>query len=47
LNPLVMWIWAGVWTMLIGTVMALIPNAQLARVPATARVQPATVGAGD
>src|SRR6266436_3981294 len=47
LNPLVMWIWAGVWTMLIGTIMALIPNSLPVRVPATARVQPAPVGAGD
>jgi cytochrome c-type biogenesis protein CcmF len=47
LNPLVMWIWAGVWTMLLGTVMALIPNSVPVRVPATARVQPAPVGAGD
>ena len=27
LNALVMWIWIGVWIMLIGTVLALIPNA--------------------
>ena len=27
LNPLVMWIWLGVWIMLGGTVLALIPNA--------------------
>jgi len=47
LNPLVMWIWAGVWTMLLGTIMCLIPNSVPVRVPATARVQPAPVGAGD
>jgi cytochrome c-type biogenesis protein CcmF len=28
LNPLVMWIWIGVSIMLIGTVLALIPNAR-------------------
>jgi cytochrome c-type biogenesis protein CcmF len=27
LNALVMWIWMGVWIMLIGTVLALVPNA--------------------
>ena len=27
LNPLVMWIWLGVWIMLGGTVLALVPNA--------------------
>ena len=27
LNALVMWIWIGVWIMLIGTLMALVPNA--------------------
>jgi cytochrome c-type biogenesis protein CcmF len=35
LNPLVMWIWLGVWIILGGTVLALIPNAPApARVPA-------------
>ncbi len=33
LNALVMWIWMGVWIMLIGTVLALVPNA-----PAPTRV---------
>jgi cytochrome c-type biogenesis protein CcmF len=47
LNPLVMWIWVGVWTMLIGTIMALIPNSSPVRVPVTSRVQTAPVGAGD
>jgi len=47
LNPLVMWIWAGVWTMLVGTIMALIPNSVPVRVAATARIQTAPVGAGD
>jgi len=46
-NPLVMWIWAGVWTMLVGTIMALIPNSVPVRVAATARIQTAPVGAGD
>jgi cytochrome c-type biogenesis protein CcmF len=27
LNALVMWIWMGVWIMLIGTILALVPNA--------------------
>jgi cytochrome c-type biogenesis protein CcmF len=45
LNPLVMWIWVGVWTMIAGTIIALIPNAVPARVTAPARVQAAPVGA--
>ena len=50
LNPLVMWIWIGVWIMLIGTVLALIPNAPAqARVRASAhlgslRAEPAVTG---
>jgi cytochrome c-type biogenesis protein CcmF len=44
LNPLVMWIWVGVWLIIGGTVVALIPNAVAVRVAAPARV-PATVGA--
>ena len=41
LNALVMWIWIGVWIMLIGTVLALIPNAPApARVAARARFSP-------
>ncbi len=35
LNPLVMWIWLGVWLMLGGTILALVPNAPApVRVPA-------------
>jgi cytochrome c-type biogenesis protein CcmF len=30
LNPLVMWIWLGVWIILGGTALALVPNAQVA-----------------
>jgi cytochrome c-type biogenesis protein CcmF len=45
LNALVMWIWMGVWIMLIGTVLALVPNAPApVRVPAPARLEPAHVG---
>ncbi len=41
LNALVMWIWVGVWIMLIGTVLALIPNASAPeRVAARARFLP-------
>ena len=41
LNALVMWIWIGVWIMLIGTVLALIPNAPApVRVAARARFLP-------
>jgi len=47
LNPLVMWIWVGVWLMITGTVIAMIPNAVPVRVVAPARVQAEPVGAGD
>src|SRR5713226_1979686 len=47
LNPLVMWIWVGVWLMIAGTVIALIPNAVPVRVTVPARIQAAPVGAGD
>ena len=46
-NPLVMWIWVGVWTMIVGTVVALIPNAVPVRVVAPARMHAQPVGAGD
>lgn len=48
LNPLVMWIWIGVWVMVLGTILALFPNA--APVHATVRPKveiPEAVGAGD
>jgi cytochrome c-type biogenesis protein CcmF len=48
LNPLVMWIWLGVWIILGGTVLALIPNAPApVRVPAARLVEhaaPAVTG---
>jgi cytochrome c-type biogenesis protein CcmF len=49
LNPLVMWIWVGVWIVIVGTGVALIPNAQaVVRAPAPKLVEsPAAVGAGD
>jgi cytochrome c-type biogenesis protein CcmF len=47
LNPLVSWIWVGVWIMLIGTVVALIPNAVPVRVPVPARMHASPVGVGD
>jgi cytochrome c-type biogenesis protein CcmF len=51
LNALVMWIWLGVWIMLGGTVLALVPNAPAPlRVPAPARLgqaHPAPVATGD
>jgi cytochrome c-type biogenesis protein CcmF len=51
LNPLVMWIWLGVWIILGGTVLALVPNAPApVRVPEPARLEhahPAPVATGD
>jgi cytochrome c-type biogenesis protein CcmF len=47
LNPLVMWIWVGVWIMIAGTVIALIPNAAAVRVTAPARIQAEAVTTGD
>jgi cytochrome c-type biogenesis protein CcmF len=47
LNPLVMWIWIGVWIIIAGTVVALIPNAVPVRVAAPARMRAEPVGAGD
>jgi cytochrome c-type biogenesis protein CcmF len=47
LNPLVVWIWIGVWVMIVGTVVALIPNAVPARVLVAARMEAAPVGAGN
>jgi cytochrome c-type biogenesis protein CcmF len=47
LNPLVMWVWMGVWILLGGTLLALVPNAQASlRVPAPVLVE-ARAGAGD
>jgi cytochrome c-type biogenesis protein CcmF len=50
LNPLVMWIWLGVWIILGGTILALVPNAPApVRVPAAKLVEThaAPVPAGD
>jgi cytochrome c-type biogenesis protein CcmF len=47
LNPMVPYIWFGLVLMIFGTISALVPNAAPVRVSALARVQPATVGAGD
>jgi cytochrome c-type biogenesis protein CcmF len=57
LNPLVFWIWFGAHVILIGTIIALVPNMQMARAPLTAKESAkaaaeiertgTTVGAGD
>jgi cytochrome c-type biogenesis protein CcmF len=48
LNPLVMWIWLGVWIILGGTVLALVPNAPApVRMPASKLVEHAAPVAGD
>jgi cytochrome c-type biogenesis protein CcmF len=38
LNPLVLWIWIGVHIILIGTIIALVPNTAPARAPVSAQV---------
>jgi len=50
LNPLVMWIWLGVWIIIGGTILALVPNAPApVAVPVAPRrlEQAAPVPAGD
>jgi cytochrome c-type biogenesis protein CcmF len=47
LNPLVGWIWVGVWIMIAGTVVALIPNEAAVRVAAPARIHAQPVGVGN
>ena len=49
LNPLVIWIWIGVWIILVGTGLALVPNAPApVRVPSARLVpQAAPVATGD
>jgi cytochrome c-type biogenesis protein CcmF len=47
LNPLVGWIWVGVWIMIAGIVVALIPNAVPVRVVVPARMHAEPVGVGD
>ncbi|HEU5233961.1 MAG TPA: cytochrome c-type biogenesis CcmF C-terminal domain-containing protein [Terriglobales bacterium] len=43
INPLVMWIWAGVWILIFGTVVAMVPPMTAAAVPQVQRVRPITV----
>jgi cytochrome c-type biogenesis protein CcmF len=47
LNPLVLWIWIGVHIMIIGTIVALIPNMAAARVPVRAQVRAAELVSGE
>jgi cytochrome c-type biogenesis protein CcmF len=52
LNPLVIWIWIGVWLIIAGTGIALVPNMQTVRVMARVRATETipggrTAGAGD
>jgi cytochrome c-type biogenesis protein CcmF len=50
INPLVMWIWVGVWIVIVGTVVALVPNAQAAvrvRAPKLVENAAALIAAGD
>src|SRR5438067_3750762 len=40
INPLVMWIWAGVWVLIFGTVVAMLPSMTATAVPQTRPVRP-------
>ena len=42
-NPLVMWIWTGVWVLIFGTVVAMVPPISAAAVPFVQRVRPTAV----
>jgi cytochrome c-type biogenesis protein CcmF len=42
-NPLVMWLWLGVWIIIGGTALALVPNAPATRAVAVPRIVEATV----
>ena len=46
LNPLVLWIWIGVHILIIGTIVALIPNMAAARVAVRAPVRAAELVSG-
>jgi cytochrome c-type biogenesis protein CcmF len=43
INPLVMWIWAGVWVLIFGTIVAMLPPLAAAAVPQAQRVRPMQV----
>ncbi|MCI0351831.1 MAG: heme lyase CcmF/NrfE family subunit, partial [Acidobacteriales bacterium] len=47
LNPLVAWIWIGVWIMVFGTLVALAPNAEPVRATQPAPARTAAAEAGD
>jgi cytochrome c-type biogenesis protein CcmF len=50
LNPLVMWLWLGVWIIIGGTILALVPNAPApvsVTAPKPVNAAPLPVGAGD
>ncbi len=50
LNPLVMWLWLGVWIIIGGTILALVPNAPApvtVAAPKPVNAAPLPVGAGD
>ena len=47
LNPLVAWIWIGVWIIVLGTFVALVPNAAPVKATLPARTRTAVAEAGD
>jgi cytochrome c-type biogenesis protein CcmF len=47
LNPLVMWIWVGVYVVIFGTLVALVPSRAAVTVPQPARARAAAVEVGD
>jgi len=47
LNPLVMWLWVGVWIFVIGTLVALVPNKAAVSLRKPAQEQVAAMAEGD
>jgi cytochrome c-type biogenesis protein CcmF len=47
LNPLVMWVWIGIWVLILGTGIALVPNSAPLAVRQPSRAHAAAVEVGD
>ena len=47
LNPLVMWLWIGIWVVIFGTALALVPNRAAVALKQPSRARAAAVEVGD